>query len=141
MNIWFGLIKTKNVVSSRKCLKEIVPPSSERLTIRYRKDLNIVLAKGQSTSLEVSPVYYSLIDIVKSHLEEKKKLVCYLHYSISYATTPKLLFNLLNVMQDAHKDSKDVTVYWGVEDGDEELMDIGLELKSLIDFKFYITQT
>jgi hypothetical protein len=56
------------------------------------------------------------------------------------ATTTKLLFNLFKVLQKACHSGKSVAVYWVVDSGNEELMDIGLDLMAHLDFKFHITQ-
>ena len=49
-------------------------------------------------------------------------------------------FQLFKVMQQAHKNGKDVTVYWMYDTGNQDLLEVGQDLKLFTDFNFYITQ-
>ena len=141
----FGLIRTRmetpRIIEPipRNNLKELISPSKERLMIKYLKHPNIVMAKGRSTSLEVLPVYNQLIAQVKSHFESRWKLVFYLHFSVINATTTKLLFDLFKVLRQAHRDDKKVTVFWVVDEGNEDLYEIGRDFQAFTNFDFQIT--
>jgi len=141
----FGLIKTAMEAPiierlPRNNVTKLIPRTKERLIIKYLKHPNIVMAKGRSTSLEVLPVYNQLIAKVEKHFKSRWKLVCYLHFSVINATTTKLLFNLFKVLHRAHRDNKKVTVFWVVDEGNEDLYEIGRDFQEFTDFDFQITQ-
>lgn len=120
-------------------LRRSVSHSKNRLTVKYIKNLNLVMVKCRSNVLEVKPVYFKLIESVKSHLKFSNRLTCYFDYSIVNATTIKLLFNLFNVLKYAHQMKKKVTVYWIVDQGDEDVIDAGYDFWGFYDFRFVMS--
>jgi hypothetical protein len=110
-------------------LIEVITPDKQRLSIRYALDLNIIMIRGCSSSLDVLPAYRNLIYQSKVHLLISNKLIIYLHYEVINATTTKLIFDLFKMLKKAITTEKEISVHWIVDDGNYDLIDIGNELQ------------
>ncbi len=114
-------------------------PKKERLIIRYMEDSNILIAMGRSVSLEVQSAYVRLFYQVKRHFLRSNNLTCYFHYTVINATSTKLLFTLFKLLDDARKRGNQIVVHWMIEEGDEELIDIGNDFRQQFDLDFRIS--
>ncbi|WP_258104997.1 SiaC family regulatory phosphoprotein [Marinoscillum sp. MHG1-6] len=127
------------LISSERTYNDYDFPVQEKLSIKYLEANNMIVAKGSSTALDLLNVYTDMIENAKLHLENHQDLRCYFYYSVINASTTKLLFNLMNVLQKHAHQGKNVTIYWVTDEGDEDLMDVGLDLKGVFDLDFRIT--
>ncbi len=116
-----------------------VPVQEEKLSIRYIKEINSIAVKGRSTGLEVYQAYKNLIEQVEKHFLDSDQLNCYFFYSVINASTTKMLFNLFRRLVLQQSKGNKIIIHWVIEDNDQELMDVGLDLKSLYDLDFRIT--
>lgn len=112
--------------------------TKQKLNLYYKPNLNLIIAKGESTALEVMPAYRKLTKQVISHFESSDRLTCYFHYSVINATTVKLLFNLFEIMQKAHVNGKKISVNWMVDENNPEMERAGMQLTKFIEFNFRI---
>ena len=119
----------------------VTPTSApaEKLILRYVADADMIAAKGRSTGLEVLPAYSQLIEKASKHFEHSNKLNCYFHLSVINASTTKLLFNLFSMLTKETRKGNQVTIYWVVEQDDEDLIDVGLDFKNALNLDFRIT--
>lgn len=115
------------------------PIKEELLSIRYIKKINTVAISGRSTGLEVVPAYSNLINQIESHFLESSKLKCYFHFSVINASTTKALFKIFRQLVNAQAKGNLVDVFWVINEGDQELIDVGLDFKNLYDINFHIT--
>jgi len=111
-----------------------------RLSIKFIQKWNTVIVRGNSTRLDVAYAYQKLIDKCKKHLANAEEMQFYFFYTVVNATTAKLLFNLFKTLEKAANKHKKVKVHWLVEEGDRDLLDLGLDYKSLLKFDFHIAK-
>ncbi|MEQ9051746.1 MAG: SiaC family regulatory phosphoprotein, partial [Marinoscillum sp.] len=64
---------------------------------------------------------------------------CYFHFSVINASTTKLLFNLFSMLTKETRKGNQITIYWVVEQDDEDLIDVGLDFKNALNLDFRIT--
>ncbi|MEP5613456.1 MAG: SiaC family regulatory phosphoprotein [Cyclobacteriaceae bacterium] len=110
----------------------------ERLILRYMQKKNMLLAMGRSVSLDVRPAYQQIFYQVKRHFMLSNQLTCYFYYTVINATTTKLLFSLFRLLNTASKQGNQVTIFWMIEDGDQELREIGTDFKEVFSLDFKI---
>ena len=131
-------VQAPRTTSARKSWNLNKVPKKKRLTIRYLRENNIFMAKGRSTGLELLPVYNRIILKLKAHLNHSEKLSCYFDYSVINATTTKLLCNLFSNLEKAASGGKTISVYWMIEEEDEDLIYAGELFQEIYDINFKI---
>lgn len=110
----------------------------ERLTVRYLESDRMLVVMGRSVTLEVLPVYTQLNYQVRKHFLQYDKLSCFFHYSVINASTTKLLFNLFSLLNSYSQGGKHIVIHWVIDDGDEELFEVGSDFKEVFDLDFRI---
>tara|TARA_Y100001972_G_scaffold74473_1_gene90556 strand:- start:5120 stop:5509 length:390 start_codon:yes stop_codon:yes gene_type:complete len=115
------------------------PLQKEILSIGYIKKINTVTVSGTTTDLELFPDYNRLIQQVEDHFSESGLLKCYFHFAAINTAITKVLFKLFRHLVNAQKEGYQIKIFWIIEEGDHELIDVGLDFKNLYDLDFQIT--
>lgn len=120
----------------RKTRDMIVEPTEETPFVKYCRDENMFMVKGNSVRSQVHEFYDPLISKAKSHLNEGRELDVIFFFNMINPTTAKVLFDLFKFIRLKKMSGVQVNVTWCTEDSNNEMYETGEDLAEIYDLNF-----
>lgn len=107
---------------------------------RYLEQLNLITVMGWSITRDIHEKYEQLLKDLIGHFKFSKCLNIHFKYDLFNSSSLKYLFKIIKALNHAHRSGNKVTVYWSCNSkNDSEMVDMGLDLANISDFKFDIS--
>ncbi len=108
--------------------------------VRYLQSLNLVTVRGWSLTKEIHQKYSQLIINIDQHLDRSNCLNIHFKYELFNSSSLKYIFQIIKKMNEAHAAGKLVKIFWSCTSVNEsEMIEMGLDLMDMCDFKFQIS--
>lgn len=118
----------------------VVKDDTRVFNIRYIENLNLITVVGWSITDDAWIKYCQMLADIESHLRTREDLNIYFKYDLFNTSSAKYIFRIINRLNKAHADGKQVKVFWSCASGNEsEMIESGLDLADMCDFKFSIS--
>ena len=118
-----------------------VAKNQERMfQTRYQQGLNLVTVRGWSVTTDIHIKYEQLLRDIGTHFESSDSLNLHFKYELFNSSSLRYLFMIIKTLNEAHAKGKTVRIYWSCASSYEaEMIDMGLDLANISDFKFKIS--
>jgi len=109
--------------------------------VRYLESLNLILATGWSITDDAWIKYCQMMADIELHLRKNDGLNIYFKLELFNTSSAVYLFKLIKRLNAAHAQGKTVKIYWSCasDDNDDAMLDAGLDMAGMCDFKFQIS--
>ena len=97
--------------------------------------------KGRSIPENSFAFYQPLNDALKAYVQSPKERTT-VNIELEYFNTSsaKCLLDFFKALEDAHGKKTNVTIKWGYQDGDENILEAGKEYQSMLKMNFELVQ-
>jgi hypothetical protein len=93
--------------------------------------------KGPSYSEDVTNIYDPIIGWIEKNMAElDKDLVCELYFDVLNSVSHKKIFQILIKLNGFYQNGKKIKVKWYYDEDDEDILEMGEDLKELIELPF-----
>lgn len=124
------------VTAIQKPIKERVKP----FEIRYIRKLNLITVGGWSITKDIHKKYAQLLIDLDQHLSVNDSLDLRFRYELFDSSSLKYLFVVINTLNKACNQGKKITIHWScMSSHKQEMIETGLDLAKMCDFKFEIS--
>ena len=118
----------------------VVKDETRVFQTRYLKGLNLATVRGWSVTKDAQSKYDQLLTDIETHLETENSLNIHFKYELFNSSTVKYLFKIIKILNKAYTNGKVVKIYWSCASrNDGDMIDTGLDLAKMSDFKFQIS--
>ncbi len=118
----------------------IINPKHEKdeklFSIKFVEPHNLLIIKGWSITPELNTYYQATREGIIRHLTINKGLTIYFSYELLHSVTTRFLYNIVQILNQFHVLGKRVKIYWVIDQYNEQLIELGTELKALSHFSF-----
>ena len=106
--------------------------------IEYIPAKNKLVIKGESYPEDSFAFYKPIFDLAENAISENDGL--HLEIEVSYLNTSstKSFMNLLDILEEAHENGKDIKVEWYYEEDNEHSYELALDFKDYLNLPFAI---
>ena len=120
----------------------VVKSDLKIFTVRYLETLNLILATGWSITDDAWIKYCQMISDIDLHLRRNEELNIYFKLELFNASSATYIFKIIKRLNEAHKKGKAVKIYWNCASAyhDAAILEAGLDMAGMCDFKFQITE-
>ncbi|WP_420577660.1 SiaC family regulatory phosphoprotein [Ekhidna sp.] len=120
----------------------VVKSDPKVFTVRYLETLNLILATGWSITDDAWIKYCQMMSDIELHLKRNEELNIYFKLELFNTSSATYLFKIIRRLNEAHKKGKSVKIYWScaAEYNDDAMLEAGLDMAGMCDFKFQITE-
>ena len=97
--------------------------------------------KGRSIPEDSHDFYAPIIHVIQEYLKNPAKTT-ELHFQLEYVNSgsKKYITNILNYFNEMHRHGKEVIVFWNYDAEDESMLELGTDLKSMIQIPFHLIE-
>ncbi|MEM9895364.1 MAG: SiaC family regulatory phosphoprotein [Bacteroidota bacterium] len=114
-------------------------PDQRQLNINYLTNLNLITIRGWSIAQNIQSKYDELLLTIDGHLETKNNLNIHCKYELFNSSSLKCILNMIKKLNQHWRAGRDVKIFWSITDGEDEMLEMGLDLRGLCDFRFQIS--
>ncbi|HAN77028.1 MAG TPA: hypothetical protein DCQ31_04250 [Bacteroidales bacterium] len=109
-------------------------------TIHADIDKGLITIKGSSYPEDATDTYQQVFDYIMHNQDKISQMKCELEMEFLNSNSQKLVFNLLLILQNLFDDGKKIEVVWKYEENDEDMREMGEDIKQLIYVPMVIVQ-
>lgn len=98
----------------------------------------IFKVSGISRPENVIAVYSKILDWLENYESEIKEngLISEFYFKYINTASQKMVYEVLDKLEKIHADSSNITIIWGYNEKDEDMMEIGEEFADLLEIPF-----
>ncbi len=122
-------------------MQKIFIPATQR-TPEVQLKTGLIRFIGRSVPADPGTFYQPLYKWIEEYSKKKrKKTKIELNFEYINTASTKWLFNLLQLLGNKPEFTDNLTIYWYYEEGDDDMLELGDILKSLIPINFQLIKT
>ncbi|HKL75638.1 MAG TPA: DUF1987 domain-containing protein [Halanaerobiales bacterium] len=106
--------------------------------IEYVSEENKLIIKGESYPEDSFSFYKPVIELAENAISENNGLKLEIEVSYLNTSSTKSFMNLLDILEEANKNGKDISVEWYYEEDNEHSYELALDFKDYLDLPFDI---
>lgn len=106
--------------------------------IEYIAKENKLIIKGESYPEDSFSFYKPVFDLIKRAISEKERLKLELEVSYLNTSSTKSFMNLLDILEEAYQNGKDIVIEWYYEEDNEHSYELALDFKEYLELPFKI---
>jgi hypothetical protein len=119
---------------------KVVKSEFKVFNVRYLESLNLITAVGWSITNDAWIKYCQILADIELHLKRRDALKIYFKLELFNTSSAGYLFKIIKRLNKAHAEGKEVKVFWScATENENEMVEAGLDMAGLCDFKFQIS--
>ncbi|WP_370087439.1 SiaC family regulatory phosphoprotein [Ekhidna sp.] len=134
-------------ILSNNCHEEVSPlrlikSELKVFNVRYLKTLDLIMVTGWSITDDAWIKYCQMMADIELHLKRNEVLKIYFRLEIMNTSSAGYLFKIIKRLNRAHAEGKAIKIFWSCSSADygNEMVETGLDIAGMCDFKFQITE-
>ncbi|MEP1094104.1 MAG: SiaC family regulatory phosphoprotein [Cyclobacteriaceae bacterium] len=121
-------------------MMKVVRDEERIFQTRYLQGLNLITVRGWSVTTDIHIKYTQLLTDIQTHFVSSDSLNLHIKYELFNSSSLRYLFKIIKTLNEAHAKGKAIKIYWSCASSNEaEMIDMGLDLANMSDFKFQIS--
>ena len=114
--------------------------AAEKQTPEILIDLEngIIKMTGNSYPEDSAVFYLPILDFLNKSKDGLERVHCEIDFEFINSNSHKMIFEILLVLEQVYKMGKEVSVIWKYEEIDEDMMEMGEDMSSLIDIPMQV---
>ncbi len=123
-----------NSLTNLKCQKD-----EKLFSIKFVENHNLLIIKGWSITPELSICYQATRERIVRHLLLNEGLTIYFSYELIHSVTTRFLYEIVRTLNQFHVLGKRIKIHWVINQHDDQLIELGTELRALSNFSFNVS--